>query len=183
MTQFLISKALIELSKTQDHEDKIVCSHTIYKALITTMPELDKAIKEDDKYEVHKYGLFTIEDFIRLAKKNRELFKKFDVYTEEEMKQQKVKELKESFWTVGNLIQYVPPNFLITLFSMYKMIRRYRFLKTIAQNSAKMAFKLAFMRKQLISVITLYKILMLLMSLPSEAKEFFEMSPSDKTRF
>ena len=40
----------------------------------------------------------------------------------------------------------------------YKMIPRYKFLKTIAQTSTKVALQVAFLKKQIIILLTLYKV-------------------------
>jgi len=38
--QLLINSSLFEVSKTVDREDRIICSHQIYKSLVHIKPEL-----------------------------------------------------------------------------------------------------------------------------------------------
>lgn len=52
----------------------------------------------------------------------------------------------------------MPPEKLMILFKIYNMLRRYKFLRSIAKTSAMLAFKVALLRKQIMTVLTIYKI-------------------------
>ena len=67
--------------------------------------------------EYHKYGTFTIEDFRKLAQGNRDKFQIFKLYKKDGDEGDYPK-----FFSLENLIQYVPPDKVVPLFKVYKMI-------------------------------------------------------------
>ena len=82
--------------------------------------------------EYNKYGTFSVEDFIALAKGSREHFRMFQIYKSENKG-------TPSIFSMEGLLTYIPPDYIVPLFKIYTMVSRYKFLKTIAKTSAAIA--------------------------------------------
>lgn len=57
------------------------------------MPDLISYLEMDTDFDIHKFGTFTISDFVRMAKIRRDNFEMFELYTKEEMDKDRENEI------------------------------------------------------------------------------------------
>ena len=81
VVHMLFSIQVYNLGKYNDKKtDKVVCSHQIYRCLRDSMPSFKRQVKEDKSLEYHKYGTFSIQDFVRLQIRNPQSFQIISLY-------------------------------------------------------------------------------------------------------
>lgn len=77
----LFSMQVYNLGKYNDKKtDKVVCSHQIYRCLRDSLPSFYDYVRDDRSLEFHKYGTFSIQDFVRVQTRYPHAFQLVHIY-------------------------------------------------------------------------------------------------------
>ena len=103
-----------------------------------------------------------------------EHFKKISLYEPLELinKQEEPYDLPAGFFSFDNLSQFVPPNMLMGMHSLYKAISEYKFLNAFTDKPAALIAQIALLRSRIILIITVYKTIELMVTAFREYREF-----------
>ena len=62
-------------NKYYETDEKVVCSHHLYKTLSQSFPKLGKAVQTNPMLDLNKFGTFTINDFLKTS-----VFQQIDIF-------------------------------------------------------------------------------------------------------